>query len=200
MSEADDREVIDLIDRAGAHSPPLHLDRQDVVARGRQIVRRRRSGGAGMAVAGLALAGTAWLGLGGGLVGSPSGVQPAATAPEATDPPAARGPVGEGEQVTLLGERYEVAVDRYGWPQLLEADGTVFITVSEPDGPPAGDSGGGVAMWREHWWWPWSDHHEVHFAYSHDGRPSLPAVGGRERVTITGPEGEVLVVAVPAGS
>ena len=51
MSErTDDRDVLALLDRAAGHVPPLHLDRAEVVGRGRQIVRRRRvgAGGAGL--------------------------------------------------------------------------------------------------------------------------------------------------------
>ncbi|QFG67727.1 hypothetical protein [Ornithinimicrobium pratense] len=108
--------------------------------------------------------------------------------------------VGPGARILLLGEAYEVAVDAYGWPQLLEADGTVFLTVSDSDGPPGGSGGGGIIMWRQHWW-PWSDHHKVHFSYSHGDRdPEPPPVSGQDVVTITGPAGEVSVVAVPAGS
>src|SRR5690606_1857576 len=74
-------DVLTLLDRAAADTPPLHLAREDVVARGEQIVRRRRARGAGMAIGGLALAGAVWLGAGaggGGLLGtqdvSPAGV------------------------------------------------------------------------------------------------------------------------------
>lgn len=116
---------------------------------------------------------------------------------QGTDDPAST--VGPGVRVLLLGEPYEVAVDPYGWPQLLDADGSVFLTVSDPDGPPPGSEGGGIVMWREHWW-PWSDRHEVHFSYSHGDRDPVPPVGGQDALTITGPAGEVLVVAVPAGS
>lgn len=199
MSEPN-RDVLDLIDRAAADAPPLHLDRAAVVSRGRQIVRRRHAGVAASTVAALALAGTAWLGLGGGPLGPSTTVRPAATAPEETAPPVVRGPVGEGGTVTLLGEDYRVALDPYGWPQLLEADGTVFLSVSDDDGPPGGSEGGGNIVWREHWWSPWSDHHEVYFAYSHSGRPTLPPVRGQDHVTITGPAGEVRLMAVPAGS
>ena len=37
------RDVLALLDRAAAHTPPLHLDRQDVVSRGQQIRRRQRA-------------------------------------------------------------------------------------------------------------------------------------------------------------
>lgn len=104
---------------------------------------------------------------------------------------------GAGEEVSILGETYRVAVDPHGWPQLLRGDGSVFLTVSDGDGPPSG-SGGGIVMWRAHWW-PWSDRHEVHFAV--DGRPVLaPGQEGQDALTITGPAGEVGLVAVPAGS
>ena len=107
------------------------------------------------------------------------------------------GRVGPGGEVSLLGETYRVAVDAHGWPELLEEDGDVFLTVSGADGPPTGDQGG-IVMWRAHWW-PWSDRHEVHFAL--DGQPVLgPDLEGQDAVTVTGPAGEIGLVAVPAGS
>lgn len=114
-----------------------------------------------------------------------------------TPHPAAEGTVGPGGEVTLLGDTYRVAVDDHGWPELLEADGTVFLRVSDAEGAPSGVSGGTV-MWREHWW-PWSDRNEVHFRP--DGRPAPgPDVDIQDAVTISGPAGEVGLVAVPAGS
>lgn len=105
--------------------------------------------------------------------------------------------VGPGGEVTLLGEVYRVALDAHGWPELLEEDGDVFLRVSGADGPPTGDQGG-IVMWRAHWW-PWSDRHEVHFAV--DGQPVLgPDLEGQDAVTVTGPAGEIGLVAVPAGS
>ncbi|AXH97283.1 hypothetical protein [Ornithinimicrobium avium] len=112
-------------------------------------------------------------------------------------PTPTQGRVGPGGEVTLLGTTYRVALDSHGWPELLEADGTVFLRVSDDEGPPAGD-GSGMVMWRAHWW-PWSDRDVVHFRL--DGQPELvPGEEGRDRVTVTGPAGEVGLVAVPAGS
>ncbi|GAA1175301.1 MULTISPECIES: hypothetical protein [Ornithinimicrobium] len=201
------RDVLALLDRAAAHTPPLHLDRRDVVSRGRQIRRRRRAGGAGTAVGVLALAGAVWLGSGvagdalrGAEQISPAGVGREVDAQQyAEDPVAGTGsaPVGPGGSVVLLGETYEVSTDAHGWPQLLDEDGSVFLTVSDADGPPAGD-GGGVVMWRDHWW-PWSDRTEIYFAV--DGQPTLaPDVEGQDAVTISGPAGVVGLVAVPPGS
>ncbi|WP_131103603.1 hypothetical protein [Ornithinimicrobium sufpigmenti] len=85
MSEAD-RDVLALLDRAAADSPPLHLDRDSVVGRGRQMARRRRAAGAGMAIGGLTLAGAVWLGLGeGSVLGSPE-VSPASVTWEVREP------------------------------------------------------------------------------------------------------------------
>ncbi|WP_289019189.1 hypothetical protein [uncultured Ornithinimicrobium sp.] len=107
------------------------------------------------------------------------------------------GPVGPGGKVVLLDETYEVGTDAHGWPQLLDEDGSVFLTVSDAEGPPAGE-GGGIVMWREHWW-PWSDRNEVHFAV--DAQPRLGSdVDGQDAVTVSGPAGVVGLVAVPAGS
>ena len=57
MPDRDDatRDVLALLDRAAAHTPPLHLDRGAVVARGEQIVRRRRATVGGMSFGALAL-------------------------------------------------------------------------------------------------------------------------------------------------
>lgn len=111
--------------------------------------------------------------------------------------PAAEGTVGPGGEVTLLGETYRVALDAHGWPELLEADGTVFLRVSDAEGPPSGHAGGTV-VWRDHWW-PWSDRNEVRFAL--DDEPVLvPGEHGRDAVTVTGPAGEIGLAAVPDGS
>lgn len=117
--------------------------------------------------------------------------------PEAPAAGADLGPVGPGGKVVLLDETYEVGTDAHGWPQLLDEDGSVFLTVSDAEGPPAGE-GGGIVMWREHWW-PWSDRNEVHFAV--DAQPRLGSdVDGQDAVTVSGPAGVVGLVAVPAGS
>ena len=86
MSETD-RDVLALLDRAAADSPPLHLDRESVIARGRQLARRRRAGGVGMAIGGLALAGAVWLGpgFGGGLLGTQT-ISPASVSWEVDEP------------------------------------------------------------------------------------------------------------------
>lgn len=111
-------------------------------------------------------------------------------------------PVGEGGHVTLLGEDYEVAVDEHGWPMLLEADGSTFLTVSDGQGV----SGGGTVMWRERWW-PWSARNAVHFFVGWEPPAGEEVVvrGGdgdwfdpADVVTISGPEGVVTLVAIPA--
>lgn len=86
MSETD-RDVLALLDRAAADTPPLHLDRDSVIGRGRQITRRRRAAGFGMAVGGLALAAALWLGpgLGGDLLGTQT-VSPASVSWEVEEP------------------------------------------------------------------------------------------------------------------
>lgn len=53
--------VVGLMDRAAAHTPPLHVGHDEVVARGRRIRSGRRRTAAG--VGALALAGTLWLGM-----------------------------------------------------------------------------------------------------------------------------------------
>lgn len=198
MSEC---EVTAMLDRAAARTPPMDVPIAEVVGIGRARRRRRRVAGSGMTLAGVVLAGGLWWGLGTdaapGLLGPEVG-QPAATSTEETTGE----PVGEGGHVTLLGDTYEVTVDEHGWPMLLEEDGSVFLRVSDVDGPPRGSEGGGVIMWREHWW-PWSDRHQVHFSYSldPDSPPGPgPGVSGQDAVTITGPAGEVHLLAVPAGS
>lgn len=78
MSE--DREVLALLDRAVGQAPPLQLGRAEVVARGEQIVRRRRAGIFGMAAATVALVGVLWVSVAGegGMLGTqqitPAGV------------------------------------------------------------------------------------------------------------------------------
>ncbi|WP_192796784.1 hypothetical protein [Serinicoccus kebangsaanensis] len=57
----DTTHVVGLLDRAGAHTPPLHVGHDEVVARGRRLRSRRRQTAAG--VGALALAGTLWLGI-----------------------------------------------------------------------------------------------------------------------------------------
>ncbi|SOC53944.1 hypothetical protein [Ornithinimicrobium cerasi] len=109
-------------------------------------------------------------------------------------PSVPEGVVGPGEEVTLLGEVYRVALDAHGWPRLVEGDGRTFLTVSDETGP----SAGGTVLWREHWW-PWSERHAVHFSVGED----LPPVGQEEAedpVRIWGPAGVVTLVAVPAGT
>lgn len=119
--------------------------------------------------------------------------QPTDLEPSAPRPVGTR---GAGDEVTILGETYRVALDPYGWPRLLDDDGSDFLAVSDEDAPPS--DGGGMVMWRAHWW-PWADHHEVHFAV--DGQPTLdPGQEGQDAVTLVGPAGEVGIVAVPAGS
>lgn len=86
MSERDDRDVLALLDRAAAHTPPLHLTREDVVERGEQIVRRRRAGVRGMALAAVALVVTVWLGLGQGALMSHPEVVPASVTWEVEEP------------------------------------------------------------------------------------------------------------------
>lgn len=108
MSESHDREVLVLLDRAAADVPPLHLAREDVVARGKQIVRRRRATTAGTGIAGLALAGTVWLGLGGSGILGTTQVSPAGTDWEAPG----------GVSLTVSEE---------GWPE-------VVLTKEGPDG------------------------------------------------------------------
>lgn len=111
------------------------------------------------------------------------------------------GPVGEGGRVRLLGELYEVAVDDHGWPMLLHADGSTFLTVGDELGP----SAGGAAMWREHWW-PWSGRNAVHFFVGWEPPDGVEVVVQSEDgwfepedvVTIAGPEGVVTLVSVPA--
>lgn len=103
---------------------------------------------------------------------------------------------GPGEEVTLLGTTYTVAIDPHGWPQLLDAeDGSLFLRVTDEQGPAAG---GMVDMTR--WRWPWETDAAIYFAVG-DGVPGvLPTeldAGGTEHVTIEGPEGQVRLVGVP---
>lgn len=196
MSE---RDVAAMLDRLADRTPPMDVPIPEVVRSGRARRRHRRVAGAGMTLAGVLLAGGLWWGVTDtGPLGSSPGVAPAATGPS-ENVEVHGDPVVEGGRVTLLGEAYEVAVDEHGWPMLRREDGSVFLRVSDGDGPPRGD-GGGVVMWRERWW-PWSDRYEVHFSYSTGDRPDPgPGVRGQEAVTITGPSGEVRLVAVRAGS
>ena len=204
MSEGHDREVLALLDRAAAGTPPLHLARKDVVARGQQIVRRRRATAAGMGISGLALAGVVWAGLGGpGMLGSTQ-VTPAGTTSqtsETTQP----GPGGAdrpedvegvdeaspGSVVTLLGEDYTVGVDPLGWPQLIADDGSVFLRVTDEHGPSAG---GMVDMTR--WHWPWQPEESIHFAVEASGGHGVLDGEVVEQVTIVGPEGKVFLTSI----
>lgn len=89
MPDRDDatRDVLALLDRAAAHTTPLHLDRGAVVARGEQIVRRRRATVGGMSFGALALAVAVWLGVGGGgsLLGTPE-ISPASVTWQVEEP------------------------------------------------------------------------------------------------------------------
>ena len=110
MSESD-RDVLALLDRAAADSPPLHLDRQDVVQRGRAIVRGRRARAGGMAVAGLALVGTLGLGLAGeGLLLGQTTVTPASVSWEVEEPTT----LTLVDDVTLGEETFTVTVTKDG--------------------------------------------------------------------------------------
>lgn len=124
------------------------------------------------------------------------------------DLPADDPAVEEGGHVTLLGDSYEVGVDQRGWPMLLEADGTTFLSLDTDDGPSV--AAGGVVMWREHWW-PWSARNAVLFYVGWEPPAGAEVVvrgegGGdgpwfepQDVVTITGPEGVVTLVSIPAG-
>lgn len=171
-----------------------------------------------MALAGVVLAGGLWWGLGaGGPLGTVPEVQPAQTPMTTEDPvpeveqQATGEAVGEGGHVTLLGEAYEVGVDPRGWPMLLEADGTTFLSLAADDGPSV--AAGGVVMWREHWW-PWSARNAVLFYVGWEPPAGAEVVvrddgGGdgegdgrwfdpQDVATITGPEGVVTLVSIPA--
>lgn len=104
------------------------------------------------------------------------------------------GAVPVGGRVVLLDETYVVAADTFGWPQLVDEDGTVFLSVSDEDGPVAG----GTVMWREGWW-PWSARNYVYFAVGEEPLPA-PEEGAamQDVVTISGPAGVVTLGAVPA--
>lgn len=209
MSE---REVTELLDRVAARTPPMDVEIPAVVGIGRARQRRRRVAGAGMALAGVVLAGGLWWGLGAdGPLGTVPEVQPAQTTTTTDDPvpevekQATDEAVGEGGHITLLGEDYEVAVDDQGWPMLVEDDGSTFLVVTDEQGP----SDGGIVMWREHWW-PWSDRNAVHFYVGWQPPAGAEVVLQRDdagddewfdpqdMATISGPEGVVTLVSIPA--
>lgn len=194
-----DRDILDLIDLGAAAAPPMHVAPDSVIAGGRRRLRRRRAAGAGGVIGTLALAGFLWVGAGGptGMLGTPE-TPSASVASRGLDQGAEAGPVGPGGQVVLLGEVYDVAVDDLGWPMLLEADGTVFISVAEEQGEDV--STGGQVRWRQHWW-PWSARKYVYFSVD---EPLSPQADGEDLelqdvVTIEGPAGQVHLGAV-AGS
>ncbi|MCK0112909.1 hypothetical protein MWU75_12240 [Ornithinimicrobium sp. F0845] len=103
-------------------------------------------------------------------------------------------PVDVGGRVVVLGETYVVSADGQGWPQLVDAEGMVFLSVSDANGP----SDGGVVMWRDAWW-PWAPRNHVYFAVEEE---TLPAIADgaelQDVVTVSGPAGVVTLGAVPA--
>lgn len=98
---------------------------------------------------------------------------------------------GPGEVVTLLGEDYTVGVDPLGWPQLIADDGSVFLRVTDEDGP---SDGGMIDMTR--WRWPWQPNEEIHFEVGSSGGEVVVDGEVVERVTIEGPEGSVRLTSV----
>lgn len=66
-----DRELTTLLDRAAAHTPPMDVPMQSVLAAGGRRVRHRRATAGALGVGGLALVGALWLGGPGG--GAPTG-------------------------------------------------------------------------------------------------------------------------------
>ncbi|GAA1157424.1 hypothetical protein [Ornithinicoccus hortensis] len=125
---SDEREMVQLLDRAVQEGPPLRIDAAAVVAAGRGRVRRRRLTGLGATVV---LAGGVWLG-GSQLAGGEHADVP---------PPAATGQVGVvpmEEGVNLLGHEFSVSLSE-------ETHGELVLTQEDdPDrrqfvlGPPAG--------------------------------------------------------------
>lgn len=82
-----DRDVLDLLDRAGAQAPPMSVAPDAVVGGGRRRVRRRQATAAGMGLGSLALAGAVWVGAGSpGLPRADVEPSPAATSEEVDAP------------------------------------------------------------------------------------------------------------------
>lgn len=99
---------------------------------------------------------------------------------------------GPGEEVTLLGKDYTVAVDPLGYPQLIDPeDGSVFLRVTDADGP---SSGGLVDMTR--WRWPWQPEERIHFSVNDEGGSGASPLDVVEQVTIVGPEGKVELTSI----
>lgn len=201
MSEHD-RDVLALLDRAAADVPPLHLEREDVVARGEQIVRRRRTVMAGMGFGGLALAGAAVVALGGSGVLGVTQVQPAGTTWEAPN----------GVELSVPGGE--------SWPEVVltkdgaDGYGSVRIGTGESAETVAGELvAGGLVVYpgREMTVAVWkvpeeSDGRVVQArltpgAWPEDGEP-VEVSGGRLDFAFAGPESEITeaVVEVPRWS
>lgn len=125
----DEAAVLTLVSSA---APAMDVSITAVMAVARARQRRRRLARLGTASLASAAAGAAiWVAVDG-------------LAPEPFEPSAAQRsglPIPPGEDVSVLGERYRVAVDAAGWPSLLDDEGLPFIQVTASDGP---TSDGGV--------------------------------------------------------
>lgn len=120
-----DTDVLAMLDRAADYAPRLHLTREAVIARGTQIVRRRRAAGAGMALGALVLAGGLWSALGGDAwLGALQEVPAASTQTLGLDT----------ELVTTDGTVFAVTAE--GQDVLATGDGQTYPTTVHPDGGP----------------------------------------------------------------
>lgn len=194
-----DPDVTMLLNRAAAHTPPMDISVLEVVEVGRRRVRKRRVVAAGgMTLSTLVAAGALWAGLGGAGVLESQELPPAGMTQQREEP------FTQGERVGLLGEVYTVAQDVHGWPQLLEDDGSVFLSVTdEKSGNPSDGGiihlGGGLRFWQEeaqipfYVGWQPPDDREVVFQ-GDDGQWLVP----RDVLTIKGPKGVVTLISVPA--
>lgn len=194
-----DPHVTMLLDRAAANTPPMEVWVPDVVQLGRRRVKTRRSVAAvGMTLSTVLAAGAIWAGLGG------AGVLESHEAPPAGMSQQPAEPVTQGGTVWLLGEAYTVANDGHGWLQLLDDDGSVFLSVTDEESGYPSDGGiihmgSGLRFWQEeariHFYVGWEPPADSEVVFQgDDGQWFNP----QDVVTIKAPEGVVTLVSVPA--